>query len=71
MIGYSFTLGPVEYVGFRDGRPFTLADCWREVEGVGGARIWHGERLVLDRAGEQVGRRDRVRRMFAARRAVA
>jgi len=66
---YLLQVDHVTYSGFRDGRPFTLRDCWREIEGVGNARILAGDgRVVLDRAGEMIGRRYRVRSMFAARR---
>ena len=61
---YSFTIDHVHYDGYKDGTPFTLADCLREVRGVGGARIWCGERLVLDRAGEVVGRRYAIARRY-------
>ena len=51
-MGYVLELGPVTYDGWRDGRPFTLADCWRECEGVAGARILAPTgRVVLDDAG--------------------
>lgn len=59
---YSFSLGPVEY------GPCTLTEAWEQVHGVGCARIWCGERLVLERAGESVGRRYAVRRRFEAQR---
>lgn len=62
---YSFTIDSVEYDAYKDGTPFTLADCWREVEGVRGARIWCGNRLVVDNAGAQSGRRYEMRRRFA------
>lgn len=61
---YSFTIDSVEYDAYKDGTPFTLADCWREVHGVGNARIWCGDRLVLDRAGESTMRRHRIRERF-------
>lgn len=61
---YSFTIDHVHYDRYRDGTPFTLADCLREVRGVGGARIWCGDRLVLDRAGEVVGRRYAIARRY-------
>lgn len=51
MAGYSFTIDGREYDRFQDGRPFTLADCWREIEGCFNAHIWQGDRLVLRDAG--------------------
>lgn len=68
---YGIQLGPVIYNGWRDGRPFTLADCWHECHGVGAARIVRftgaGVVTVLDRAGESVGRRERVRAKYRNR----
>jgi hypothetical protein len=65
---YMIQLGPVVFDCWRDGRPFTLADCWRELDGVGAARILDCRgRVVLDRAGEHLGRRARVRAMYRAR----
>lgn len=61
---YSFSIDHVHYDRYKNGRPFTLTDCWREVEGVGNARIWCGDRLVLDRAGEATMRRYRIRELF-------
>lgn len=61
---YSFTIDGIHYVAYKDGTPFTLADCLREVRGVGNARIWCGDRLVLDRAGEAVGRRYAIARRY-------
>lgn len=50
--GYELSVGPVRYSGWRGGAPFTLADAWAEVEGVGGARIYRPDgSVVLDRAG--------------------
>ena len=63
---YQIQLGPTVFDGWHDGRPFTLADCWRELEGVGAARILDPRgRIVLDCAGESVGRRVRVRAMYS------
>ena len=66
--GYAVELGPVTYDAWRGGAPFTLAECWRECEGVRGAVIVHygahGRRVVLADAGECSGRRERVRRTF-------
>lgn len=61
-MNYQIQLGPVVYTGWKDGRPFSLADCWTALEGVGQAKILdcHG-RVVLDCAGEMIGRRERVR----------
>lgn len=65
---YRIQLGPIVFDGWRDGSPFTLADCWRELHGVAGARILDSRgRVVLDRAGDSVGRRDRVRAMYRGR----
>lgn len=66
---YSFTFDGRHYDAYADGTPFTLADIWREVEGLAGVRIWCGDRLVLDRAGEQTGRRVRIRARYLAARA--
>jgi len=60
--GYEIQLGPTRYDGFKDGTPFTLIDAWREVEGVGGAKIFAPTgRLVLADAGSMSARRDHVR----------
>ena len=70
MIGapnYLLRIGLIEYGCWRDGSPFSLADCWRECDGVAGATILAASgRVVLDRAGEHVGRRYRVRAMYRA-----
>lgn len=47
MAGYTFALGPVEYAAHKDGTPLTLVECWREVEGVGGATIYRPDGTVL------------------------
>lgn len=50
--GYIIRLGGVEYDAWRSGRPFTLVDCWRELEGVAGATILSPTgRVVLANAG--------------------
>lgn len=69
--GYVLKVGPVEYVGTKGGEePFTLPDCWRLAEGCGGVTILSPTgRVVLERAGEQVGRRERVRALRRAQRA--
>lgn len=52
MTGYTFSLGPVEYVGYKNGTPFTLLDAWRETRGVGAATIYAPNgRVVLRNAG--------------------
>lgn len=61
---YAFSIDGIVYDAWKDGTPFTLADCWEQVHGVGNARIWCGDRLVLDRAGESVMRRHRIRERF-------
>jgi len=61
---YSFTIDGVEYDAYKDGTPFTLADCWREIAGVHNARIWCGNRLVLEQAGEVGGRRYAISRRY-------
>lgn len=60
---YLIELGGVTYTN--NGQPFTLAECWCELDGVGGARILSlSGRVVLDRAGEHCGRRDQVRQAY-------
>ena len=70
MARYSFSIDHITFDAYRDGTPFTLADCWRECEGVGNARIWCGDRLVLDRAGEAATRRYRIRARYQAMRGI-
>lgn len=49
---YMLKLGPVTYDSYRDGRPFTLVDCFREAYGVGQATIIAPNgRVVLRDAG--------------------
>lgn len=50
--GYTFSIDHVEYIGTKDGKPFTLLDCWRHVYGVGHAAIYAPSgRVVLRNAG--------------------
>lgn len=57
MSGYRIRLDHREFDGFRDGRPFTLPDAWRQVEGVGNAAILAPDgRLVLANAGSPTAR---------------
>lgn len=53
----------------RDGAPTSLAECWQWVEGCGGMSIVNlaTGRVVLTRAGDCVGRRYAVRRMYRDR----
>lgn len=67
---YEIQIDHIRYSGYRNGAPFTLADCWRETEGVGNAKILTTTgRVVLFRAGEKTGRRLRVRRDYYEARA--
>lgn len=55
--GYSFSIDGREYDGWRDGRPFTLPDAWRQVEGVRGATIYAPSgRVILTDAGSMSAR---------------
>jgi hypothetical protein len=54
---YMLKLGPVTYDAYRDGRPFTLVDCFREARGVGQATILTTTgRVVLRDAGSLYAR---------------
>jgi hypothetical protein len=61
---YYIQLGNITYEK-SGGELFTLAECWRELDGVGNARIVAGDgRIVLERAGDHIGRRYAVRAMY-------
>ena len=66
-MGYTFSLGPVEYAGWRTGRPFTLADCFREVRGVGQATIYRPDGTVLLANAGALSVRSNLRRHFQRR----
>lgn len=65
---YAIQIDHIIYDAWKDGRPFTLAECWRELEGTGHARILASAsnewRVVLDNAGAMTGRRLAVRKMY-------
>lgn len=61
---YSIQIDHVTYDSYKDGAAFTLADCWRELEGTGNARILCGDRVVLNNAGAASMRRQIVRRAY-------
>lgn len=63
MSGYTFSFGHIEYSGHRDGTPFTLVEAWREVRGVGWARIYRPDGSLLMRDAGSVERRSRVRQL--------
>lgn len=81
MTGYRFTIDGITYDAHRDGRPLTLPDCWRAVEGCGAyRRDWlptiyaPNGRVVLSNAGSLTARHEhikharRINRTAAARR---
>lgn len=62
--GYELWMGPVAYSAWKDGRPFTLADVWRESYGVGGCTIVAPTgRVVLEDCGSLTVRSN-VRRYY-------
>lgn len=63
---YEIQMDRRRFSGWADGRPFTLADCWRETYGVGGCTIWQGDRRVLANAGS-LTQRTHIRRILTAR----
>lgn len=74
--GYAIQIDHRVYEGWRDGRPFTLAEAWRETYGVGRARILRPDGTeLLHEAGAvsvrvEIGELGRWQRMRArARRA--
>jgi hypothetical protein len=54
--GYWLSFGGYAYDSYRDGTPWTLADCFREARGCAGVIIWHEERIVLRNAGSMFQR---------------
>lgn len=52
LTGYTFSIDHIEYAGTKDGKPFTLLDCWRHIYGVGHSVIYAPSgRVVLRNAG--------------------
>ena len=67
-MGYRIRAYPVEYVGTKDGRPFTLVDCLRETEGMAMCSIIAPNgRVVLEDAGSHNSRQMTIRRARARR----
>lgn len=69
MTGYIIRLDGIEYSGYRDGRPFTLADAWRETEGLRNCEILSPTgRVVLANAGSMTVRHYELPRDVRCRR---
>jgi hypothetical protein len=49
--GYWLSFDGCAFDAHRDGRPFTLVDCFREAVGCAGMTIWHEDRVVMRQAG--------------------
>lgn len=73
MTNYIIRMDGIEYESYRDGRPFSLADAWREVQGVRHCDILAPSgRVVLANAGSMSVRTyDLPERARAARRDAA
>lgn len=61
--GYTFSLGHIDYVSHRDRTQFTLVEIWRELRGVGQARIYRPDGSLLMRDAGSLYRRSRVREL--------
>jgi hypothetical protein len=68
MIGYTFSLGPVEYCReLGTGRSFTLVECFTTVRGVGQASIYRPDGTVVLRNAGALSVRADLRRHFQRR----